>query len=54
MVNRRSMMVGGLVMAELGRLPNVGDEVSIDGARLRVEALDGRRVSAIRVLRQAA
>jgi CBS domain containing-hemolysin-like protein len=42
--------VGGLVMAELGRLPRVGDEVALDSRRLRVEALDGRRVAAIRVL----
>jgi len=42
--------VRGLVMAELGRLPRVGDEVELDSRRLRVEALDGRRVAAIRLL----
>jgi hypothetical protein len=42
--------VGGLVMAALGRLPQVGDEVGLDGRTLRVEALDGRRIAAIRLL----
>jgi CBS domain containing-hemolysin-like protein len=37
-------------MAELERLPRVGDEVELDSRRLRVEALDGRRVAAIRLL----
>jgi putative hemolysin len=46
--------LGGLVMAELDRLPQVGDEVAIDGARLRVEALDGRRVATVRLVRQTA
>ena len=45
--------LGGLVMAELGRLPEVGDEVTVDHAGghvlLRVEAMDGRRVERIRV-----
>lgn len=42
--------VGGLVMAELGRVPDPGDEVALDGHRLRVVALDGRRVAAVRLL----
>ena len=42
--------VGGLVMAALGRIPQVGDEVAVDGRTLRVEALDGRRIAAIRLL----
>jgi CBS domain containing-hemolysin-like protein len=41
--------VGGLVMARLGRIPEVGDEVAIDGWTLRVEELDGRRVASIRL-----
>lgn len=40
--------VAGFVMNELGRLPKVGDEVTIDGGTLRVERLDGRRVDRIR------
>jgi CBS domain containing-hemolysin-like protein len=45
--------LGGLVMAELGRMPAVGDEVTVGhGAGrvlLRVEAMDGRRVERVRV-----
>ncbi len=41
--------LGGLVMTSLGRLPRVGDEVSLPGVHLRVERMDGRRVDSIRV-----
>ncbi|WP_285102606.1 hemolysin family protein [Promicromonospora sp. MEB111] len=50
--------LGGLVMAELGRVPVVGDEVVVGQAgpqglharvALRVEAMDGRRVERLRV-----
>ena len=33
--------------APLGRVPAVGDEVEVDGARLVVERVDGRRVSRV-------
>jgi len=36
--------LSGLVMAELERLPRVGDEVALPTARLRVLALDGHAV----------
>jgi putative hemolysin len=41
--------VGGFLMARLGRLPRVGDEVSPPGAahRLVVAAVDGRRVARV-------
>lgn len=40
--------VGGFVMAELGRLPEIGDEVVVPpGWRLRVLAVDGRRVDRV-------
>jgi putative hemolysin len=39
--------LAGFVMARLGRLPVVGDEVSVDGWRLVVTALDGRRVDRV-------
>ena len=42
--------LGGLVMARLGRLPSVGDEVQLASRRLRVEELDGKRVAVVRVL----
>jgi CBS domain containing-hemolysin-like protein len=42
--------VGGLVMARLGRMPEAGDEVLIDGRKFLVEQLDGKRVAAVRLL----
>jgi CBS domain containing-hemolysin-like protein len=41
--------LGGLVMARLGRVPQVGDEILVPGVLLRVEAMDGRRVQTVRV-----
>jgi CBS domain containing-hemolysin-like protein len=35
-------------MAELGRLPVVGDEVLIDEGTLVVQRLDGRRIDRVR------
>ena len=40
--------VGGFLMARLGRVPTVGDEVEVDGGRLRVLRMDGRRVDRLR------
>jgi CBS domain containing-hemolysin-like protein len=41
----------GLVLMRLGRMPVVGDEIELDdGSRLRVERLDGRRISRLRYL----
>lgn len=40
--------VGGFVMAALGRVPAVGDTVTVPGWTLRVEAMDGRRVDRLR------
>jgi len=39
----------GLVVTHLGRLPDVGDEVSVAGCRLRVTATRGRRILRIEV-----
>ena len=36
--------VAGFVMSELGRLPVIGDIVLIEGGRLTVDRLDGRRI----------
>ena len=41
--------VAGYLMAELGRIPQEGDEVEYDGHRIVVLAVDGRRVSRVRV-----
>lgn len=41
---------GGLVMHELGRMPNLGDEVWHSGWLIRVEELDGRRAARLRIM----
>jgi len=41
--------VGGFLMASLGRVPAVGDEVRVEGWRLGVTELDGRRVARVRL-----
>jgi CBS domain containing-hemolysin-like protein len=42
--------LGGLTMLLLDRIPDVGDELIVDGRTLRVEVLDGRRVETVRLL----
>ena len=44
--------IGGFVIHELGRLPAVGDEVRVDGLRLRVLSMSGRRLRRLRVARE--
>nr|WP_272923971.1 hemolysin family protein [Streptomyces sp. SID3343] len=39
--------VAGLVLARLGRLPEVGDHVDVDGRRLTVVALDRHRIDEV-------
>ena len=41
--------LGGFVMAQVGRVPQVGDEVTIGRWRLRVVSMDGRRVDRVRL-----
>ena len=45
--------LAGLVMTRLGRLPEVGDRVSTARAELTVEAMEGRRVTRLRVRPEA-
>ena len=40
--------IGGYVMACLGRVPVIGDEVSVTGWSMRVDGIDGRRVDRLR------
>jgi CBS domain containing-hemolysin-like protein len=40
--------VGGFLMAELGRLPEVGDTVETAAGTFRIERLDGRRIDRVR------
>ncbi|QKE84073.1 hemolysin family protein [Arthrobacter sp. NEB 688] len=42
--------VGGFVMAALGRVPQVGDEVVVDGWTARVVDMEGHRVDRVRLL----
>lgn len=46
--------VGGYVMAQLGRIAEVGDEVPVDGGRIEVTAMDDRRVQTVHLLRDDA
>jgi CBS domain containing-hemolysin-like protein len=39
--------LAGLVMSALGKVPEVGDEAEVEGVRLRVLTMDGRRVDQI-------
>jgi len=41
--------VAGYLMAVLGHLPQVGENVEVDGHRLTVTEVDGRRVSRVRL-----
>ncbi len=44
--------VAGLLFDRLGAIPSVGDEVQIDAIAVRVEAMDGRRIAAVRARRR--
>ena len=39
----------GYVIAQLGRLPDVGDGIDVGAARLEVEEMDGRRVTRLAI-----
>ncbi len=41
--------IGGLVLGHLGRAPEFGDEVTVDGRVLRVDEVDGARVASVLV-----
>jgi putative hemolysin len=41
--------VAGAIMATLGRLPRSNDAVELDGIRLKVTKMDGRRIARVRV-----
>jgi CBS domain containing-hemolysin-like protein len=45
--------VAGLVLERLGRIPDVGDEVALDGWRLTVVRMDRRRIADLRLTRTA-
>ena len=41
--------LGGLVMNELGRIPQIGDEVTLYTCNILVDAMEGRRVTRVRI-----
>ncbi len=41
--------IGGLLFGRLGRLPKVGDRVTLQGATFEILEMDGRRVGRVRV-----
>ncbi len=41
--------VGGLVFGTLGRVPVTGDEVEVEGVRMVVQRVDGRRIATVRM-----
>ena len=45
----RSATIGGVVLDRLGRLAEVGDEVEVGRARLRVSGVEGRRIDELLV-----
>ena len=42
--------VGGYMLGRLGRRPKIGDTIEVGGRTLRVEAVDGLRVSRVRII----
>ena len=44
--------IGGFVFGQLGRRPEVGDEVEIDEHRLRVDELDGLRIDRLLLIKE--
>src|ERR1700693_1562802 len=45
--------LGGVLFGALGRLPRVGDRVTLKGAVFEIVAMDGRRVGSARLLQRA-
>jgi CBS domain containing-hemolysin-like protein len=46
--------LGGYAFAKLGRLPRMGDRITIPGGEMEVVAMDGRRIAALRIHRAGA
>ncbi len=45
--------IAGYVLGRLGRIARLGDELDVQGLRLRVEAMDGRRIARLSIHRAA-
>ncbi len=44
-VDSRMTTIGGVILRHLDRLPEVGDEVVVEGIRLRVMQMDAHRIA---------
>ena len=42
--------VGGLVMKVSGRIPNINDQISVEGLTMIVKSVRGRRLEKVRIL----
>ncbi len=47
------LTIGGFVFGQLGRLPQVGDRVSVKDVRFEVLEMEGRRVGSLRMVKEA-
>lgn len=45
--------VAGMVLAHLGRIPDVGETLTLDNVSIRVVSMDGRRIARVRLQRLA-
>ncbi|MDR5683697.1 MAG: hemolysin family protein [Armatimonadota bacterium] len=45
--------LGGFVYSRVGHVPQLGEEITYDGVRIRVEELDGQRIARLRVHKMA-
>lgn len=45
--------IAGYIMAQLGRIPDVGEEVEFPGGSMRVVAMDGRRIDRVELTLEA-
>jgi CBS domain containing-hemolysin-like protein len=43
--------VGGLVFRELGKVPSPGDTVSVEGVKITVQSVIGRRIRRVKIER---
>ncbi len=43
--------IGGLLFGTLGRLPKVGDQITLPGAMFEIVEMEGRRVGKVKVTR---
>jgi CBS domain containing-hemolysin-like protein len=44
--------IAGYVLGRLGQIPKVGDQVEVDGIRLKVKSMDGMRIERLELIRE--